>query len=637
MDADNRNQQSQREKFPTERQRPLPVFAMDAGNRNQQSQREKFPTERQRPLPVFEHEEESSRPDVQSSSEGRHTALQPSSETRRYSSSTHQSTNSTRKRKNKIHPAIDHQLPDFEHEEESSRPDVQSSSERHHNPFTFQPSGRHRSSAPQPSSERHSSSAHQPTNSTRKRKNHPAIETTPERNPTPKRRRKNRPVTQSPSDTRSYSFQSSSETRSHNQPGLQSSSENRGQSHLFERNYSHPVSFSKSHSSSSSTSSKRQNHSSEQNYEKSHPATESFSKKTKNHSSSPFAIQSCPSKQNHDKSYPATVSQNRSKSTQRKSAAKEINFSSLVRTQIPPTDTHLHPKDTIAKKRIKESTPTQDETSSIPIKPCSSDSPRQNASINEQINSAEEPKAQTKPINNEELPDLTAKEQEKLEIETALSGITSISSEEDDLQSKPPTPTRPVFNTSPTIDFQRVELANSVEPVDRTGEIHPELTNAYEFDTLRDLLSNFPIPHTTEPATSLDSILDSSFESIPVTQTSATETLIQATPSILPETDLIQPEPSPTPPAAVIVEKEDCSTQIPNRRKKDLDERKKNSPKTLKDKWTVNHFVTKEFLPFKDTCEARYKHLLTLVKEQTDTTNYQYITLVTKLEALNIN
>ena len=37
---------------------------MDAGNRNQQSQREKFPTERQRPLPVFEHEEESSRPDV---------------------------------------------------------------------------------------------------------------------------------------------------------------------------------------------------------------------------------------------------------------------------------------------------------------------------------------------------------------------------------------------------------------------------------------------------------------------------------------------------------------------------------------------------------------------------------------------
>jgi hypothetical protein len=395
------------------------------------------------------------------------------------------------------------------------------------------------------------------------------------------------------------------------------------------------VSFSKSHSSSSSTSSKRQNHSSEQNYEKSHPATESFSKKTKNHSSSPFA--SRPSKQNHDKSYPATVSQNRSKSTQRKSAAKEINFSSLVRTQIPPTDTHLHPKDTIAKKRIKESTPTQDETSSIPIKPCSSESPRQNASINEQINSTEEPKAQTKPINNEELPDLTAKEQEKLEIETALSGITSISSEEDDLQSKPPTPTRPVFNTSPTIDFQRVELANSVEPVDRTGEIHPELTNAYEFDTLRDLLSNFPIPHTTEPATSLDSILDSSFESIPVTQTSATETLIQATPSILPETDLIQPEPSPTPPAAVIVEKEDCSTQIPNRRKKDLDVRKKNSPKTLKDKWTVNHFVTKEFLPFKDTCEARYKHLLTLVKEQTDTTNYQYITLVTKLEALNIN
>ena len=535
---------------------------MDAGNRNQQSQREKFPTERQRPLPVFEHEEESSRPDVQPSynpftfqPSERHTALQSSSETRRYSSSTHQSTNSTRKRKNKIHPAIDHQLPDFEHKEESSRPDVQSSSERRHNPFTFQPSGRHRSSAPQPSSEtkRHSSSAHQPTNSTRKRKNHPAIETTPERNPTPKRRRKNHPVTQSPSDTRSYSFQSSSETRSHNQPGLQSSSENRGQSHLFERNYSHPVSFSKSHSSSSSTSSKRQNHSSEQNYEKSHPATESFSKKTKNHSSSPFA--SRPSKQNHDKSYPATVSQNRSKSTQRKSAAKEINFSSLVRTQIPPTDTHLHPKDTIAKKRIKESTPTQDETSSIPIKPCLSDSPRQNASINEQINSTEEPKAQTKPINNEELPDLTAKEQEKLEIETALSGITSISSEEDDLQSKPPTPTRPVFNTSPTIDFQRVELANSVEPVDRTGEIHPELTNAYEFDTLRDLLSNFPIPHTTEPATSLDSILDSSFESIPVTQTSATETLIQATPSILPETDLIQPEPSPTPPAAVIVEK----------------------------------------------------------------------------------
>ena len=40
------------------------AFAMDAGNRNQQSQREKFPTERQRPLPVFEHEEESSRPDV---------------------------------------------------------------------------------------------------------------------------------------------------------------------------------------------------------------------------------------------------------------------------------------------------------------------------------------------------------------------------------------------------------------------------------------------------------------------------------------------------------------------------------------------------------------------------------------------
>ena len=174
---------------------------MDAGNRNQQSQREKFPTERQRPLPVFEHEEESSRPDVQSSSEGRHnpftfqpsskgrhssSALQPSSETRRYSSSTHQPTNSTRKRKNdsKIHPAIDHQLPDFEHKEESSRPDVQSSSEGRYNPFTFQPSskGRHRSSAPQLSSEtrRHSSSAHQPTNSTRKRKNdnkiHPAIE-----------------------------------------------------------------------------------------------------------------------------------------------------------------------------------------------------------------------------------------------------------------------------------------------------------------------------------------------------------------------------------------------------------------------------------------------------------------------------
>merc|ERR1711928_259036 len=133
-----------------------------------------------------------------------------------------------------------HQLPDFEHEEESSRPDVQSSSEGRHNPFTFQPSskGRHSSSALQPSSEtrRYSSSTHQPTNSTRKRKNdnkiHPAIETTPDRNPTPKRRRKNRPVTQSPSDTRSYSFQSSSETRSHNQPGLQSSSENRGQSHL---------------------------------------------------------------------------------------------------------------------------------------------------------------------------------------------------------------------------------------------------------------------------------------------------------------------------------------------------------------------------------------------------------------------
>merc|ERR1711928_264945 len=116
-----------------------------------------------------------------------------------------------------------HQLPDFEHEEESSRPDVQSSSEGRHNPFTFQPSskGRHSSSALQPSSEtrRYSSSTHQPTNSTRQRKNdnkiHPAIETTPERNPTPKR--------------------------------------------------------------------KRQNHSSEQNYEKSHPATESFSKKTKNH------------------------------------------------------------------------------------------------------------------------------------------------------------------------------------------------------------------------------------------------------------------------------------------------------------------------------------------------------------------
>ena len=182
---------------------------MDAGNRNQQSQREKFPTERQRPLPVFEHEEESSRPDVQSSSEGRHnpftfqpsgrhTALQPSSETRRYSSSTHQPTNSTRKRKNKIHPAIDHQLPDFEHEEESSRPDVQSSSEGRHSPFTLQPSskGRHSSSAPQPSSEtrRYSSSAHQPTNSTRKRKNdnkiHPAIETTSERNPTPKKKKK---------------------------------------------------------------------------------------------------------------------------------------------------------------------------------------------------------------------------------------------------------------------------------------------------------------------------------------------------------------------------------------------------------------------------------------------------------------
>ena len=342
---------------------------MDAGNRNQQSQREKFPTERQRPLPVFEHEEESSHPDVQSSSKGRH------------------------------------------------------------NLFTFQPSFKRRysSSALQPSSEirRYSSSTHQPTNSTRKRKNdnkiHPAIETTPERNPTPKRRRKNRPVTQSPSDTRSYRFQSSSETRSYNQPGLQSSSENRGRSHLFERNYSnnHPVSFSKSHSSSSSTSSERQNHSSEQNCEKSHPATESFSKKTS-------AIQSHPSKQNHDKSYPATVSQNQSKSTQRKSAAKEINFSSLVRTQIPPTDTHLHPKGTIAKKRIKESTPTQDETSSnhVPIKPCSSDLPRQNASINEQINSVEEPKAQTKPINNEELPDLTAQEQEKLEIETVLSGIT---------------------------------------------------------------------------------------------------------------------------------------------------------------------------------------------------------------------
>ena len=97
---------------------------MDAGNRNQQSQREKFPTERQRPLPVFEHEEESSHPDVQSSSKGRHnlftfqpsfkrryssSALQPSSEIRRYSSSTHQPTNSTRKRKNdnKIHPAIE--------------------------------------------------------------------------------------------------------------------------------------------------------------------------------------------------------------------------------------------------------------------------------------------------------------------------------------------------------------------------------------------------------------------------------------------------------------------------------------------------------------------------------------------------
>merc|ERR1711928_158820 len=145
-------------------------------------------------LPDFEHEEESSRPDVQSSSEGRHnpftfqpsskgrhssSALQPSSETRRYSSSTHQPTNSTRKRKNdnKIHPAIDHQLPDFEHEEESSRPDVQSSSEGRYNPFTFQPSSKHLSSAPQPSSEtkRHSSSAHRPTNSTRKRKNHPAI------------------------------------------------------------------------------------------------------------------------------------------------------------------------------------------------------------------------------------------------------------------------------------------------------------------------------------------------------------------------------------------------------------------------------------------------------------------------------
>ena len=85
------------------------------------------------------------------------------------------------------------------------------------------------------------------------------------------------------------------------------------------------------------------------------------------------------------------------------------------------------------------------------------------------------------------------------------------------------------------------------------------------------------------------------------------------------------------------VNKEDCSTQIPTKRT--YKKRKTNDePKTLKEKnWTVSQFITREFIPFRDICEIRYNNLLELFKEQSERTNYQYISLIAKLETLDLN
>ena len=190
--------------------------------------------------------------------------------------------------------------------------------------------------------------------------------------------------------------------------------------------------------------------------------------------------------------------------------------------------------------------------------------------------------------------------------------------------------------------------------------ISPELSNVLQFEdqtSLKDLFSNFSIEGITQETSQgyIESVLTSfhgsesssldshegSSQLIPIPQTSTTETSTQALPnqlpSILPKTESIQPEP----PAVIEVPnviKEDSATQIPTKRP--YKKRKINSdePKTPKEKnWTVSQFITPEFIPFRDICETRYNNLLELFKEQTERINYQYLTLITKLETLDLN
>ena len=391
---------------------------------------------------------------------------------------------------------------------------------------------------------------------------------------------------------------------------------------------------------------------------------------------------------------------------------------SLVREQLPSTDTSIHPNRTIAKKRIsspsqdrhtsknekrinrKKNPPTQDQTTNksnnhVPTKPCSSGSVEQNAETNEPVNSTEAlpvPKVQTDNTVEEfntlnQLPDPTVQEQQNQEIQTALFGIIPISDDDEDEPrqiSKPKTPTRPVFNstaqsTDNHIDFRAESLKpknNVKELLDQNAEtseplISSELTNVLQFDdqtSLKNLFSNFSIEGITQETSEgyIESILLGSHEGssqpipisqtsateiallgshegsslpIPISQTSATETQVLPNqfPSILSKTDSIQPG-SSTVKEVINVNKEDCSTQIPTKRP--YKKRKTNSdePKTLKEKnWTINQFITREFIPFRDICETRYNNLLELFKEQTERTNYQYISLIAKLDTLDLN